>query len=97
MPWESAKKKGRQPGKSRPFSSLFGLSAREAFRRTNTEKALCHRTLVNPDSPRPLSHRYKLSICYWRSFKDFLAGLFLPALIAVMLLGGWVLLRVMVH
>jgi hypothetical protein len=30
-------------------------------------------------------------------FKDFLAGLFLPALIAVMLLGGWVLLRVMVH
>jgi hypothetical protein len=29
--------------------------------------------------------------------KDILAGLLLPALIAGMLLGGWVLLRVMGH
>jgi hypothetical protein len=29
--------------------------------------------------------------------KDILAGLLLPAVIAGMLLGGWVLLRVMVH
>jgi hypothetical protein len=39
----------------------------ESFLITNADKALCCSTLAKPASERPLSHRYKLSICYWRS------------------------------
>jgi hypothetical protein len=43
---------------------------RISFLITNTDKALCCGTIAKPGSERPLSHRYKLSICYWRSYRD---------------------------
>src|SRR5438093_10742244 len=61
------KQEGWKPVKSRSFLHRFGRSKRKAFLITNADKALCCRTLAKPDSERPLSHRYKLSICYWRS------------------------------
>jgi hypothetical protein len=38
---------------------------------TNADKALYGRTLAKLGSERPLSHRYKLSIYYWRSTHSF--------------------------
>src|SRR5215468_9429964 len=61
------KQQGWKPAKSRAFLWRFGPSQRISFLITNADNALCCRTLAKPGSERPLSHRYKLSICYWRS------------------------------
>ena len=61
------KQEGWKPAKSRSFLQRFGRSKRNSFLITNTDNALCCRTLAKPDAEQPLSHRYKLSICYWRS------------------------------
>src|SRR5712692_3237543 len=50
--------------------SSVAESGRRGDRSPNADKALCCRTIEKPDSKRPLSHRYKLSICYWRSYFD---------------------------
>src|SRR5262249_50652646 len=55
-------------GKSRSFLQRFGRSPRESFLITNIDKALCCRMLAKLASERPLSYRYKLSICYWGSY-----------------------------
>src|SRR4030095_9026053 len=61
------KQQGWRPAKSKSFLQRFGRSEGISLLITNGDKAWYCRTLTKPDSERPLSHRYKLSICYWRS------------------------------
>src|SRR5215467_5608101 len=62
------KQQGWRPAKSRSFLQRFGRSTRISFLITNIDKALCYRIIAKLASERPLSYRYKLSICYWRSY-----------------------------
>ena len=68
------KQQGWKAAKARPFLQRCGRSQRMSFLITNAENVLCCRTLVKPDSEQPLSYRYKLSICYWRSIARNSAG-----------------------
>jgi hypothetical protein len=61
------KQQSWKPAKSRFFLQDFDRPPRISFLISNVDKALCCRALAKSDSKRPLSYRYKLSICYWRS------------------------------